>query len=227
MKKIFVTLLLILFCCPVALTQPIIRINLDPSNGINIGSVTVCSSKLRGVIIRNDGNEPLIISSFSIEGDCFSLPNNEDTKTVTINPIEIYNLMIQFAPTNTISYPGSITLTHNASNSPTTIHFYGGYGIHNRLDLSPMSIDFGDVNLGSSLQRSIRLQNSGTGPVTVSSVSINGTGFTLPNNEDKMNWQINYIYDLSVKFSPTAFGSHTGSITLTHDGSNSPLKYTS
>jgi len=90
------------------------------------------------------------------------------------------------------------------------------------ITIEPNRVLFGDVFLGENKTQSVRITNNGTAPLVISSISINGTGFTLPNGETSKTINTNSYYDLLIRFAPTAVRNHTGTLTLTHSSTDSP-----
>ena len=85
----------------------------------------------------------------------------------------------------------------------------------------PSSINVGKITVGTTAEKSLSIQNSGTVALSVSGVSVSNarfsvTGPTLPFTVDP-----NTQRTITVKFSPIAAGVQSGSINLT---SNDPLR---
>ncbi len=87
-----------------------------------------------------------------------------------------------------------------------------------QLSASASSLSFGSVTVNSSATLSLTLTSSGTAPVTVSSATVSGKGFSLVGGTLPATLSPNQTLTLQVKFAPTATGSATGSLTI---GSNS------
>ena len=78
------------------------------------------------------------------------------------------------------------------------------------LVISPSSINFGDVPAGSSQQKNLTLTNSGTIPVTVSSVIVSGAGFSIAGPFQVMTLAAGQGMSLTVTFQPTVLDSASG-----------------
>jgi hypothetical protein len=188
------------------------------STSIDFGDVNIGTSPQTSITITNSGNAALVISSVVVDGSGFILLNNDST--ITVQPNSSYELYVQFLPTVPTEYTGTIILTHNGSDSLTTIPL-SGKGIAATITLSSTSIDFGDVSIGTSPQTSITITNSGNAVLVISSTTINGDGFTLPNNETTITIEPDGNHNIMVQFLPLAPIEYTGTITLTHNGSDS------
>ena len=95
-------------------------------------------------------------------------------------------------------------------------HAVAGTG---QLTVTPSSINFGSVPVGSSNTQSVTLSNSGGPKITISQVSLSGTGFTLSG----LNYPISLAGGQSVTgtvmFTPPSTGTDSGSIVVTTQSS--------
>jgi hypothetical protein len=192
------------------------------TTSIAFGEVVIGSSPEQTVRITNSGTASLVISSTNVVGVGFTLRNNETA--ITIGPGNSYNLIIKFLPIAVANYTGIVILTHNANGSSATINL-SGTGVYPSvpaITFDKTSLAFGNAIIGSLLQQSVRITNSGNADLIISSVTINGTGFTLPNGETSKTINAGSYYDLSVQFIPNTATNHNGTIILTHNASGSP-----
>src|SRR5438128_1926835 len=83
---------------------------------------------------------------------------------------------VQFAPTATSSASGSISLVSNAANSPSTIAL-SGTGVQPQLSVTPATVSFGNVLVGSTRVQNLTLTNSGNANLTIAQGSVTGAGF--------------------------------------------------
>lgn len=82
------------------------------------------------------------------------------------------------------------------------------------------SVAFGDVALNTSSTQSVTLAALGTQPVTVSSIAITGTGFTVASVQQPMTLNPGQTAILNVSFLPTALGAETGQLTIASNATN-------
>ena len=91
-----------------------------------------------------------------------------------------------------------------------------------RLVLAPNTVQFGHVNVGSSVSMSVTMKNTGSAPIVFSgeryfsSPSMTMTGFKLP-----VTLAVNQSLTFTVKFAPTVAGGNSGSITFLSNAVNS------
>jgi hypothetical protein len=93
----------------------------------------------------------------------------------------------------------------------------GPYGV-----VSPTTVNFGQVLVGqTSPQQRVRLKNTGTSELIVSSISISGY-FALPVNHCASGVQPGTHCDVYVTFTPHALETETGTLTFVDNASNTP-----
>jgi hypothetical protein len=88
------------------------------------------------------------------------------------------------------------------------------------LGMSTLSLDFGSVSVAGSKTLSLTATNNGTTEITVSSVTLSATQFTLSQPTIPVKIAAGQSSSMSVVFAPTATGSVTGSMSITSDASN-------
>ena len=91
------------------------------------------------------------------------------------------------------------------------------------LSLGVVSIDFGTVTLGSKQTLSETVTNSGGSSVTVSTIAISGSGFTLNGVTTPVTLTAGQSTTFSISFTPPSAGTATGSVTVTSTASNATL----
>ena len=213
-------------------------------NPLAFGDVTINSSSSRTITITNNGTVDLVISEVSINGDGFTLSGviiiswalidnvaniiqvtlPEVTTPITIVAGTSLTIAVQFSPIEVKAYTGTITLTHNAGNSPITISLTGT-GIEPRpnIEISHRILNFDEVLINSSKSLTITITNTGTVDLEISEVSISGDGFTLFRVGNPITISAGNSTNIAVQFSPIEVKAYTGTITLTHNAGNSPI----
>ena len=88
------------------------------------------------------------------------------------------------------------------------------------LSINATTIAFGDVSLNTTSTQSLTLTSNGAAPVTVSSVTISGTGFTFSGASFPLTLNsASPTVSLSVDFAPTISGPATGQLTVISNSS--------
>jgi hypothetical protein len=98
------------------------QLSVSPTS-LNFGSLTTGTSATQTVTLKNTGNANLSISQDSMSGSGFTLSGM--ALPVTLSAGQSASFSVAFAPTASSSYSGTVTVTSNAVNSPTTITLAG------------------------------------------------------------------------------------------------------
>ncbi len=90
------------------------------------------------------------------------------------------------------------------------------------LNVSPKSINFGNVAQGTTEQQGLELSNAGGATLTINSLTLSGSGFKVTGATFPATVPRNGILNLTVSFTPPASASGTvnGTITITASGTN-------
>jgi hypothetical protein len=198
-------------------SQPQLTIN--PAS-VAFGSASVGSTVSQTVTLSNPGTAALTVTQAVPSGTGFSMSGA--SMPMTINAGSSASFSAIFAPTATGAVSGSISVVSNAPGSPAAIALTGT-GIQGQVGATPSSANFGSVAVGSSGSQTITLTNSGTASVAISQVSTSGTGFSMTGLAAPMTLAAGQSTSFTAKFSPTAAGSATGSISIVSNATGSPL----
>jgi hypothetical protein len=172
--------------------------------------------------LTNVGNEPVTISSFSVSGD-FRFTSS--CAAALLNKGAACYTRVVFAPSATGPRTGQITATEPTGQ--TTIAELRGTGGEPVPVTSPPSLSFGDQPIGStSPSQTITVTNTGTGPLTIYNVQVQGTNpndFRLGTATcDGAVLQSGQSCSMSVSFAPTGAGTRNASLTFTSSASAVP-----
>jgi hypothetical protein len=85
--------------------------------------------------------------------------------------------------------------------------------------VSATSLSFGSVTVNTSTTQSLTLTSTGTSPLTVSSATIAGTGFTIVGGSLPVTLNPRQAVTLQVQFLPTTTGTASGQITISSNSS--------
>ena len=183
------------------------------------GNVTTGSSKTLSETLTNSGGSALTISQITPGGSGFSI--NGINLPVTLGAGQSYTFNVIFAPSTAGSASGTLAVTSNGSNPNLSIPLSGTGLAPGQLAVSPASINFGNVTVGSSASRSGTLTASG-GSVIVASASVNSTEFTLSGLSLPATISSGNSASFTVTFTPQSSGTASASLSFTSNASNSP-----
>ncbi|MEO8972891.1 MAG: N,N-dimethylformamidase beta subunit family domain-containing protein [Ktedonobacteraceae bacterium] len=119
---------------------------------------------------------------------------------------------------NTYANAGIQQMTANILNNFIT-------GVIPSVNISPLNVSFGNQNVGTtSAAQTVRLFNSGTSALSISSIGLTGTnsGDFAQTNNCPGSLAANASCNVSVTFTPTNSGSRTANLTFTDGGPGSP-----
>ena len=132
-----------------------------------------------------------------------------------------FTLTVTFSPTAGGSASGNVTITVQGSNPPTTVPLSGTGIAPGQLGVSPSTLSFGNVNIGSSSNKTGTL-TAGTTNITVSSASWNGQGYSVSGITFPVTITSGQSVNYTVTFAPQAAGLSSGGISFVSNASNSP-----
>src|SRR5437870_3488107 len=171
---------------------------------VAFGNVTVGSRSTQAIGLSNTGNVNLTVSLGGATGPGFSISGL--TFPLTLPPGQSSAFNVQFAPTATGSASGSVSLVSDAPNSPSTIAL-SGTGVQPQLSVTPPSVSFGNVLVGSTGVQNLTLTNSGSARLTIAQGTFTGAGFIISRLTFPLTLAAGQSSTLSVQFAPTATGS--------------------
>jgi Beta-propeller repeat/Cep192 domain 4 len=168
------------------------------------------------VKLGDTGSAPLGLSKIVITGD-FAQTNDCGE---TVAPGTTCSLSITFTPTAEGARTGTMTLTDTAAGSPQTIQL-NGYGTSGAVSLSPNSLDFGSVPVGTtSASQSVTLTNPAQSPLGISNIQVQGD-YSQSNNCGSIV-KAGGSCSIAVAFSPASAGTSVGSVVITDTAAASP-----
>ncbi len=198
--------------------------NLATSSGsLNFGSVQVGASKTLPLSLSNTGPQSTAvrISAVSVSGPGFMASGL--TTPLTLASGQTVTFSVRLVPAASGSIRGSLLIASDAANPNVTVSLSGtGMNVAaGQLSVTPSSVNFGDVTLGSSLSQSGSLMASGNS-VIVSSASWNGTGFTLSGISFPLTIGPGQSVPFTVTFAPQSVGNVSGGVSFLSNAANSP-----
>jgi hypothetical protein len=170
------------------------------------------SSAAQAVTIGNFGGSPLNL--FTIAADTgFAQTTNCPSSLIAGSTCTV---SVAFAPAYTGSILGNLNLNDDSGNLGSAQYVtLAGTGTAPAAYVTPSSLTFAGQALNTtSAAQSVILQNTGTGPMSVSGVSASGT-FAQTNNCSVL--QPGLSCTIQVTFTPTATGTASGTVTIVDD----------
>jgi Abnormal spindle-like microcephaly-assoc'd, ASPM-SPD-2-Hydin len=201
-------------------TQLIAQMSVSASR-LDFGSVTVGSSTIQALTLTSAGTSPVTISSATIGGTGFSLVGG--SLPATLNPNQSLTLQVQFSSTATGATSAQLTISSDSATNNTTTVLLSGSGEVTQLPqltLSTGALSFGSVTVNTSTTQTVTLTSTGTSPVTISSATIGGTGFSLVGGSLPATLNPNQSLTLQIQFKPTITGAANGQLAISSNSSS-------
>jgi hypothetical protein len=185
------------------------------------GQVQIGTSTQYVFQLSNTGSRALSISSKGKSGADFTF--SKFKLPITLQPGQSVQMRVNFAPSTSGTITGTLTLHSNAKN-PTLSVGVSGTGVAAKtatLAVSPTSLNFGNVTVGSPVSLPLTLSAS-NGPVTIASAQVNSSEFTISGLGLPKTIATGQNVIATITFTPNASGTATANLTLTSDAVNSP-----
>jgi hypothetical protein len=90
-------------------------------------------------------------------------------------------------------------------------------------DVTPASVNFGNVTVGTTDTQTMRLANTGTSDLTITKISASGTGFSASGLSIPETIPAGKSTTFTASFKPTSTAAHAGRIVISSNASGSPL----
>ena len=189
---------------------------LSPSSStIAFGEVNVGSRSDKKLTVKNTGTADLVISSATLLSRTSFLIGQTAWQNRTLAPGESGEISIGFKPTKNGYTNDVLTIVSNAGNKEIMLTGTGlASGV---LSVSPTSVSFGQVSVGSNSVIKITLKNTGTADLVVNdAVMESRTDFLVGAG----TWRDKTLApgesgEMNIKFQPKSTGKKTDVVTIT------------
>ena len=196
---------------------------------LNFGDVQEGSQAQLQLTLTSSGTAPVTISSSAIVGQQFQIssvayPAGITGWPATLNPGQQIVLSVTFTPDSVNSFTGDLALASNASGGTSNIPLSGtGDAVPApNLALSTTSINFGQVQIGSKISRTLVLTSTGTAPLNINTITVADPQFSVAPPSLPATLQPNQQMSVVVTFDPTTTGSDAATLTVTSDDPSGP-----
>jgi hypothetical protein len=192
------------------------------TSSLSFGNVQVGTTKNMNVVLSNSGAQgtSVQVSQLAVSGGGFNVTGA--TLPATLAAGQQLTLNVSFKPSASGKASGSLSILSDASNSSLSIPLSGaGVVSTGQLTVSPTSVAFGSVQVGSSATSAVTLRNSASqGSVQISQITASGTGFSTSGITLPVTLTSGQSATLTVRYAPPAAGTNSGNIAIVSDASN-------
>ncbi len=199
-------------------TGPIVTVS---PTSVNLGTVYLyLDLNISTITVTNTGTTTLNISKVTLtpgpgtNSDDFNIIDNDCSATLAAG--KSCNIYILFFSGNVGQVSATLDIADNAPGSPQQVTFSANV-INPQASLSPRSLNFGTVKVKThSNAQTVTLTNSGTTPLTISSISVTGSnaGDFAQSNACPSSLAAGAKCTISVVFTPTATGNRSANLTF-------------
>ena len=190
------------------------------------------TSAAQAVTLTNSGSAALSIGSIALAGtnaSDFAQTNTCPSGSSQLSAGSSCTINVTFTPAALGARSATLTFTDFATDSPQSVALGGaGATAAPLVSLNPTLVNFGNQNVGSnSSAQAVTLTNSGTTPLSISSIALTGTNAadfaqtnTCPSGSSQLAAASSCT--INVTFSPAASGTRSASLTFTDTAYDSP-----
>jgi len=183
-------------------------------SSLSFGDVKVGSASTQTVQLKNSSSSPITVSAVSITGAGLSL--SAVSLPLTLSAGASANLSAIFKPAAAGNASGALTIKSNASDASDAIGWSGtgtaATSTSSTLTATPPSVVFGNVPTGTATTQTIKIANSGSSSVTVSSVTASGAGITVSGISAPLTLAAGSSANLTASLKPASAGGASGAI---------------
>ncbi|MCH8011498.1 MAG: M6 family metalloprotease domain-containing protein [Candidatus Marinimicrobia bacterium] len=190
---------------------------------IDFGDVGIVDTATAQVKVSNIGTVDLNVSSIAISGvdaDNFSVDTTHFTLAAGANK----TLDVSFTPDASGSFSASLDFDSDGGSAGVTL---SGNGFELGISITPLSINFSNVDIGDTATAQVTVFNIGTGDLNISSITISGV--------DSVNFTVDTTlftvvpadsHSLDISFTPDTSGSFRASLDIDSDGGSGSVGLT-
>jgi len=189
---------------------------------INVGEVRVGSPAItRDFAVTNSGGADLAITNAVVGGAPFSVKSRPSIIAAGTTGY----ITVSFNPSTTGTFNDSLTIISDDATNPSGMIYLTGSGINSSLSISPSSLDFGDVPVATTVNKTITLANGGSASVSIYKYVLTSTypSFAVVDSS-KHTVAGHDSAHVTLSFHPLAAGPFTATLTLTTNDNSSPTR---
>ena len=193
--------------------QALTNFSITPTS-LTFESTAVGASSMPQTAIITNATSVAINLSLGTLTDATDFSSTTDCAE-TLPPGTSCNVTFTFSP----KAGGALTSTYsiadlNDPSNPLQVALSGTATGGYSAALSPGTIDFMSVAVGTSSSSAVTLTNSGVSALAITSATVTGTGFTLAQSQCGTSLAANSSCQLTVTVSPTSAGELSGALTV-------------
>jgi len=180
---------------------------------VNFANVVVGQRNTQTLQISNTSNSTITIAQILVSNASFTI--SAPALPVSLAPGAALNITLAFAPLAPGGVSATLTISSADLPSPQTVPLQGSaQQASPHLQLSPASLNFGNQTVQNLTSQNVTLSNTGNIDVTVSGISVTGTGFGYAGLTPGLKLAPQQQVTFQITFQPPAVGTLQGTLTL-------------
>lgn len=204
---------------PSLVDQP--RLEVTPST-VNFSSAIVGVQTSQTLKLSNTGEAALTVTGVIASGAGLSITGFSGS--ILLSPGTGSTLTVKFTPKAAGTFEGSVSVLTSTPAVTAALPVTGDVASAKlAISVGPSSLSFGTVTAGKTVSQNVKLTNTGNTDVTVSSVKVSGTGFSVTGWSSAVQLEPSQSTTVDVQFDPKASGSYSGSLMVSSDASDSSV----
>lgn len=200
---------------------------------LSYGSLNVgTAGSAQTVTLSNSGNAALTLGTLSISsGTEFSISGGTCAAGGSVAAGASCTVSVGFTPSAAGARSANLAVTHNAAGGQSTTSLSGtGVALTPVIGVSPTTLSFTQLVSTTSTAQSVNLSNIGTGPLTLSALTLSGTGssdYTRGGTCTSITvLAAGASCTLTFTLTPASVGARNASLAITHNAAGSPSAIT-
>jgi hypothetical protein len=204
---------------------PVCNITVNPST-LTFGAINVGASTTLSVMVGNTGNANCQVSLALTGSTDFALEGGVPT-AFSVTPNTSVLVAVVYTPTTPGADAGTLEVNSDDPSRPSvSVPLQGsGQPLPANIQVSPLVLNFGTVNVGTTASQTVTITNTGGSSLSVTGLSITGNAdFALGAAAPPTPFTVAPAASVQVpvNYSPSAAGADSGSLTVDSDDSDQP-----
>jgi hypothetical protein len=185
---------------------------------ISFSRVKVGNNQSQPATMTNSGASSLTVTQATATGTGFSVSGLSLPVTLASGQSQAFTVI--FTPQSTGAVKGNLAFVNTGLTPTVNVSLAGGAQTDGVLAVSPPSLNFGSVQVGSNQTLSETVTNSGGSSLTITQVNATGAGFSVSGLSFPLVLGAGQSQPFSVTFTPTSAGSSNGNLAIVNTTSN-------
>lgn len=192
----------------------------------NVGATSAAQT----VTLSNTGTAALSLSTIAVSNASFAVSGGTCAAGGSVAAGGSCTATVVFRPSAAGSVSATLTFTHNASPTTSTVTLSGtGVALAPVASVSPASLSFTQLINTTSTAQTVSITNTGTAPLVISGTSFSGTNaaeFAVASGGSCANGAsvaINASCTYAVSFTPTVAAARSANLVISHNAGSSTV----